>query len=127
MKKLIMIAGLVICYSCADKTPKCDDENVKETVISLLEPEKLSSQAIELINELKDEKVDISDTIKPTLINIITNDINKELKSCGCEAKIKMSSMYFLNKGNYLVNGSVINYTLKTDSKGEIIVEVLNQ
>ncbi len=118
------MAGLVILCSCknesnekgildtliaTDDTPKCEDEEVKSTVISLLTENKNDLTSAEghsvglFFNNKNDGKI----------INLLTKSKDKELKTCTCE-------------GNYedeTIVGSV-SYTAQKNSEGEIIVQI---
>lgn len=121
MKKLIVLCALVLTFSCGktnkddqesvfeklslvDKTPKCDDPDVIETVRTIM-----------LNNSLVDTS---AVSTKPfSLKSIVTNEVDDKLKACGCEAILD-------NENNY-DDGKTIYYNVKTDSKGEKVISVL--
>jgi hypothetical protein len=120
MKKLILIAGLTILTSCKNEsnekgildsiissndTPKCDDEDVKNTVLSIL---KENSQS--LITNSGRSGILISK--HPKIINIMTKSKDDDLKLCGCEG-----AFIDLYKGNVI-------YTAQKNSAGEVIVNL---
>lgn len=152
MKKFSLILIGIFLNSCAlDKTPKCDQENVKITVLSLL-----YEDIIQEWNDKFDKNPEkyapakqIADELLNTnLTSIITLSVNNELKSCECQATIQLSDEAMniladefnkIDQGSvsYLIGFSgklalldklrvdeIIYYDLKTDSEGEIFVEL---
>lgn len=151
MKKIILISSLLILNSCNDKTPKCDDKEVIETVKSIIlnsfenklkikmgvseeefrqsefdRTKNMTAIELEVEDKRKEEKEKI--ILATSISNIITNEIDKELKSCGCEGTFKNSNdnIYGVSFGVTIRDGDKINYNVKTDSEGEILVEVMS-
>ncbi len=149
-----MIAALVFLSSCGKKAPKCDNGKVIEIVKSLIFPileendyklaaavtnmdgrivnkddpnfENARADAIKGDDEYRQkQKLQMQEA---ELKNIITTEVNEELKSCGCEATLSMkgsSEIAFGTVVKFLGNGSRILYNVKTDSNGEVVVEVM--
>ena len=120
MKKIILIASLAILSSCknganengilesitsSNDTPKCDDEKVLKTAITIL---KENQQNLPLQSGRNGAL--ISEYAKIT--NIMTKSKDDELKLCGCEG-----SFVDMYKGH-------ITYTAQKNSEGEVIVNV---
>ena len=120
MKKIILIASLAILSSCknganekgvldsiisSNDTPKCDDEDVKNTVLSILK-ENMHS----IPNGVGNGGILISKN--PKIINIMTKSKDDDLKLCGCEG-----TFVDLYKGNVI-------YTAQKNSEGEVIVNL---
>lgn len=139
MKKVSMIACLVFLSSCGNDVPKCDDKLVIETIKLMIIPlteEALivSKQELEEydnnIEKLNENRIKEDDRERQNLElkNIITTEVNEELKSCGCQATMSNIEaglgIYF--QGKLLKNGETILYNVKTDSKGEVVVEVMS-
>ena len=124
-----MIAGLSILTSCTKKTnesgffdsvfssdvPKCEDEDVKNTVISILIENRIK---LGLNSEWIEESML---TGNGKLKNILTKSINEELKSCNCEGTYTQEIEAQGVKG--LLLGNII-YTAQKNSEGEIIVNI---
>ncbi len=111
MKKLIMIACLISLSSCVNDTPKCDDKEINQTVISLLTENK---------NDLTDNNGNsvglfFNNENDGTIKNIMTKSKDNELKICNCEGTYQDTVII----GN-------INYTAQKNSEGEIIVKIEN-
>lgn len=140
-----MIVGLIVLSSCKENL-KCDDEQVLETVKQIVfgdtkkynegiindggffnlypnDPER--NNAINTPHERKynvdEAKKELKSIENAKFVNILTTDINEELKSCGCEASIRLSHSIFPIANN----GDKFYYNVKTDSTGKIIIEVL--
>ena len=124
-----MVAGLVVLSSCGNKTsengekgildsmftsnnaPKCDDKEVTETVSSIL----LENRGT-LIDGFGRNGVILNEKdIK--IKNILTKNINEELKSCNCEGSLESHLSGMTTEGN-------VTYTAQKNSEGEIIVKV---
>lgn len=144
MKNLLLIYSCILLASCSNfsKVPKCDDDEVKQTILYLLYGE--------ITDERLNPHIKSSETIKQLadllpktrLTSIITLSKDNELKSCKCQAIVEMpneilendkltweiefkQSLYPSLVSHRLVgNGETIYYDLKTDSEGEILVEV---
>lgn len=130
MKKIILIASLVILSSCknssnrnsildsifsSNETPKCDDKQVTETVTEIL---------IDNVSNLihNNGRGGVFLIPKDTKIkNIITRNANNELKSCNCEGTV----MSGFNSKSYRETGNV-SYTVQKNSEGEVIISVDN-
>ena len=151
MKKIILISSLLILNSCNDKTPKCDNKEVIETVKSIIlnsfenklkrkmgisdkqfrqsefdRTKNMTARELVVEDKLKGEKEKI--ILETSISNIVTNEIDKELKSCGCEGTFKNSNDNILGVsfGVTIRDGDKINYNVKTDSDGKILVEVMS-
>ncbi len=135
MKKIIMIAGLAILTSCGNNSseknsesgildsmfssndaPKCDDPEVLETVLSILEENK---------NELRTNRGDLFYTTRvinnetAEITNILTKSKDDELKSCDCEG-----TLYLKNLDNKIFANGNVSYFTQINSKGETIVQI---
>lgn len=132
MKKIIIIASLVIMSSCGnnstnkknengilesiiskDNVPKCEDQEVTETVAAILLENRNSLITKDgrngvLLNE-KDIKIN----------NIMTTNINNELKSCNCEGAV----LSYISGIDMTTEGNVI-YTAQINSEGAVVVKV---
>jgi hypothetical protein len=110
MKKIIMIASLITLCSCGNDAPKCDDEDVKKTVISIL---------VENRDNIYSEggsSVSFFLTGKGTFKNIMTKSIDKEINLCNCEGTYTQEKAF---EGN-------VTYSAQKNSEGEVIVKVEN-
>ena len=115
-----MIACLVILSSCGNNSskkdgetgildsmfssndsPKCDDPQVTETVLSILNENTLSL------------RIDTLDVEKTKIINIMTTSNDDKLKTCGCEGTIESTSQ----KGT-------VSYVAQKNANDEVIVKV---
>lgn len=133
-----MIGCLALFSSCGNDIPKCDNPEVVETVKSIILDwqqeeftkamggnSKLAETGLkEMFGDDENKKIAVKE--KMQLNNIVQSELNEELKSCGCESKLEnigLLDVYF--QGRYLKNGEQIYYNIKTDTKGEILVEVI--
>lgn len=145
-----MIAGFITLNSCGSGAPKCDDKEVVETVKSIIldnfedkmkeafgglselageEKTKnevnMSQEQIAEENKREEEKVKRS--LETSISNIITNEVNDELKSCKCEGTFTNEEVGLFGvpfEGGIVKNGDKIIYEVKTDSEGQVQVSV---
>lgn len=128
MKKTFLLASLTILCACggnnsssenksiftSDETPKCEDSEVTNTVLSMLN-ENITELYLENMNSPGGVYIGESAKIK----NIMTTNKNEELKSCGCEGTIEsgLFNEKFIHKAN-------VSYVAQKNSEGEIIVKI---
>lgn len=113
---ILLFIGLCIgCYIPAkyliqslDGTPKCSDEQVKITVISLLQ---------ERGTQIQEENRHLE--------NIITSGKNSELKSCDCQATLP-GEYWYISRGynNKHWENPIIYYSVQKTDDGETMVSV---
>ena len=112
---LLFIGFGIGCYIPAkyliqslDGTPKCSDEQVKTTVISLLQ---------ERGTQIQEENRHLE--------NIITSGKNSELKSCDCEATLP-GEYWYISRGynNKHWENPIIYYSVQKTDDGETMVSV---
>ena len=112
MKKICTIASLAFLWSCGNSAPKCDDKEVIETAISILNENSRS-----LIDEFGRNSI-LIDPKKAKIKNIMTKSSDGELKSCGCEGTIET------NLTSSVSQVGSVSYSAQKNSEGEVIVNV---
>jgi hypothetical protein len=147
-----MIICLAFLSSCGKSVPKCNDPQViatvKEIILDNFEDkmkESLGGLAElsgednsqknknltqnEIDAEIEREKAKAKRKSETDISNIITIEVDEKLKSCGCEGTFKDSEVGLFAgipfEGIIIKNGDQINYTVKTDSEDNIVVEVI--
>ena len=123
-----MIAGLTILTSCGNKSseksedgilestfssndaPKCEDEEVKKTVISSLVENR------ENIYTERGSSVSFFLTGKGKLKNIMTKSVDKEIKLCNCEGT-------YIEENEFEGN---VTYSAQKNSEVDVIIQIEN-
>lgn len=140
MKKIVMIASVILLSSCgngsskgngnldslfSDDVPKCGDSVVSNYVISILKQNK-GAFKIEAFGEefplYQYSSKYLDENIGLKLDNIMTLSEDEDLKSCGCEGVVKMTTPNDTSKS--LV--SSVSYEAQKNPQGEVIVKVSN-
>lgn len=152
MKKIFYLFCVILFSSCSqfEKQPKCNDLEVQELVIEILEKNIAESVENEFNNDISFRNNENYSLYKPIisnsskyikqfqfkLHNIRTDQIYKEIKKCGCIAdlnSIEQSKIIDLIPED-IVNGDfrilgvspVINYTAQITDEGKVYVTVNN-
>ena len=135
-----MIASVILLSSCgngsskgngnldslfSDDVPKCDDSLVANYVVAILKQNKASFKIEAFGNEYPLYQYSSKysgENISMKIDNIMTLSKNEDLKSCGCEGVIKMTT-----PGDTLSSLlSTVSYEAQKNSQGEVIVKVSN-
>ncbi|WP_140485531.1 hypothetical protein [Flavobacterium sp. GSA192] len=134
MKNKLILLTSIIAISCQNNVPKCDDPEVTKTIYSILSENKdkiKDRYGVAPLSFYPNEKIN-SEYVK--LSEIITTNKDSELKSCGCEAKLSIATLF--NKGydsngnvkikliDKLISEGVIQYMAQSNSEEGIIVKV---
>ena len=109
MKRCFIILSAFLLISCNDfSVPKCDDPEVTEGVLSLVNEEIVSDILVE-----SDVKA------------VMTTSQDKELKSCDCEMTINKTAR---GKQGSPLEGEFenIDYTVQRNSKGELVYSIIS-
>lgn len=140
MKKIIMIVSVVLLSSCGNGSskasgnsdslfssgvPKCDDSEVTNYVIAILKQNvasfKIKSFDKEFPLIMYSSKYS-EDKISVKIDNIMALSENEDLKSCGCEGVVKMTTQS--DSLTFLI--SSVSYEAQKNTQGETIVKVSN-
>lgn len=124
MKKILFIfstLSIISCNKLKDETPKCDDENVKNTAIQIVKDHYRDSY--------------IKETAQLSIENIRTNYSDDNSKSCGCTGNFRLLNYDEIQNKYIEKNGAPlgdllnvlndINYNVQKSTEGDVNVEII--
>lgn len=127
MKNILSFSLLFILLSCNQKdTPKCNSEEVKNTVFEIIKEQKLNT----IIEGTYKEEIRAKlDSLSLELIR--TESIDENLQKCNCEAVLKGLPLNYIEKkalgfNEFDLKDEEINikYEVQTNEERETIITV---
>jgi len=127
---IIILSSIFLFTACNKTTPKCDSDEAKEKILQIY------TQQVTPIQYYKDEaKQQENDTkfldpksFKLTNIQIISYDSTADKYLCHGDLSYQLTTLDLLNNGlKGVKNMKKIEFTLTSNSKDELLIEIWNR
>ena len=112
--------GFLESITSKNDTPKCDDPEVIETVLSIMNDNKNNIRGTYGNTPFSVKNIDNKTA---EIRNILTKSKDNELKSCNCEGTLSLQNNYPELETDVRVIGNV-SYFIQKKSEGEIITQI---